>query len=331
MLRFAERKYVDSRASSGPTNGGPHERVSSPVGDSILITRAPRSPSIIPACGPASARVRSRTSRSDRGPSAMAMPARVPTARADARLGLVSQMTTRDVTRSGPLSLGTSNVPSDPGGPIALRSPMNQPMLRRAVAVVAVAGERAARRRRRDRSARAGRPAVGARRDRQDPPRHDDVHRRVPSAPRTSSSPTPRGNVYVGYAAHCAGLGAATDTNGCLAESLPLGTPVTFNEGGSLVSEGTVVGQGTLVYSSWLTMHEPRHHRRQHLRLQRPRAGQGRRRRRRQGQPVDPVLGRPDRHRHQRHRRRRPGLHLRQLQPPLRHQPALAAHRHQPR
>jgi len=63
-------------------------------------------------------------------------------------------------------------------------------------------------------------------------------------------------NVYVGYAAHCAGLGEATDTNGCLAESLPLGTPVTFNEGGSLVSEGTVVGQGTLVYSSWLKMHE---------------------------------------------------------------------------
>jgi len=64
------------------------------------------------------------------------------------------------------------------------------------------------------------------------------------------------GNVYVGYAAHCAGLGEATDTNGCLAESLPVGTPVTFNEGGSLVNEGTVVGQGTLVYSSWLKMHE---------------------------------------------------------------------------
>src|SRR3990170_7021571 len=63
------------------------------------------------------------------------------------------------------------------------------------------------------------------------------------------------GNTYVGYAAHCAGLGAATDTNGCLAESLPLGTRVTFNEGGSLISEGTQVGRGTLVYSSWLTMH----------------------------------------------------------------------------
>jgi len=59
-------------------------------------------------------------------------------------------------------------------------------------------------------------------------------------------------NVYVGYAAHCAGTGGATDTNGCQAGSLPLGTPVTFNEGGNLLSEGTVVGRGTLVYSSWL-------------------------------------------------------------------------------
>jgi hypothetical protein len=61
-------------------------------------------------------------------------------------------------------------------------------------------------------------------------------------------------NVYVGYAAHCAGLGSATDTNGCLNESVPLGTTVTFNEGGSLVSSGTQVGTGTLVYSSWRTM-----------------------------------------------------------------------------
>lgn len=61
-------------------------------------------------------------------------------------------------------------------------------------------------------------------------------------------------NVYVGYAAHCAGTGAATDTDGCLADSLPLGTKVTFNEGGSLLSEGTQVGSGTLVYSSWDTM-----------------------------------------------------------------------------
>lgn len=61
-------------------------------------------------------------------------------------------------------------------------------------------------------------------------------------------------NVYVGYAAHCAGLGAATDTNGCLNESVPLGTTVTFNKGGSLISSGTQVGTGTLVYSSWRTM-----------------------------------------------------------------------------
>jgi hypothetical protein len=62
------------------------------------------------------------------------------------------------------------------------------------------------------------------------------------------------GNVYVGYAAHCAGTGAATDTNGCDAASLPLGTKVQFVEGGSLVTSGQTVGTGTLAYSSWLTM-----------------------------------------------------------------------------
>jgi hypothetical protein len=62
------------------------------------------------------------------------------------------------------------------------------------------------------------------------------------------------GNTYVGYAAHCAGTGAATDTNGCDADSLPLGTKVDFVEGGSLATEGTKVGSGTLAYSSWLTM-----------------------------------------------------------------------------
>src|SRR4029078_12347900 len=39
------------------------------------------------------------------------------------------------------------------------------------------------------------------------------------------------GNTYVGYHAPCAGVGAATATDGCLADSLPLGTRVTFNEG----------------------------------------------------------------------------------------------------
>src|SRR5262245_26760435 len=64
------------------------------------------------------------------------------------------------------------------------------------------------------------------------------------------------GAVYVGYAAHCAGTGEATDTNGCQAASLPLGTKVDFVEGGSLAGEGTKVGSGTLAYSSWLTMQD---------------------------------------------------------------------------
>jgi hypothetical protein len=61
-------------------------------------------------------------------------------------------------------------------------------------------------------------------------------------------------NVYVGYAAHCAGTGEATDTDGCQAGSLPLGTKVDFVENGSLVTAGQTVGTGTLVYSSWLSM-----------------------------------------------------------------------------
>lgn len=50
---------------------------------------------------------------------------------------------------------------------------------------------------------------------------------------------------YIGQAAHCAGTGSSTETNGCTAGSLPLGTPVTIT-GASR--------PGTLVYSSWLTM-----------------------------------------------------------------------------
>ena len=64
------------------------------------------------------------------------------------------------------------------------------------------------------------------------------------------------GAVYIGQAAHCAGTGGATETNGCDSGSLPLGTRVTLNRGGSLVSEGEQVGAGTLVYSSWLTMQQ---------------------------------------------------------------------------
>jgi hypothetical protein len=66
------------------------------------------------------------------------------------------------------------------------------------------------------------------------------------------------GAVYVGYAAHCAGTGGSTATNGCEAGSLPLGTKVDFVEGGNIGGPGEVVGTGTLAYSSWLTMQQ--HH-----------------------------------------------------------------------
>ena len=62
------------------------------------------------------------------------------------------------------------------------------------------------------------------------------------------------GTVYVGQAAHCSSTGAATDTDGCKSQSLPLGTKVDFVEGGSLISGGTKVGSGTMVYNSWLNM-----------------------------------------------------------------------------
>ncbi len=54
-------------------------------------------------------------------------------------------------------------------------------------------------------------------------------------------------DVLIGYAAHCAGAGgAATDTDGCLAPSLPTGSTPVEIEGASK--------PGTLVYSSWETM-----------------------------------------------------------------------------
>ena len=51
--------------------------------------------------------------------------------------------------------------------------------------------------------------------------------------------------VFLGQAAHCAGTGAANETNGCGAGSLPLGTPVEI-DGAS--------HPGTMVYSSWIAM-----------------------------------------------------------------------------
>jgi hypothetical protein len=53
------------------------------------------------------------------------------------------------------------------------------------------------------------------------------------------------GAVYIGQAAHCSGTGAATDTNGCTAKSLPEGTAV------------EVTGAdhpGVMVYNSWIEM-----------------------------------------------------------------------------
>jgi hypothetical protein len=52
-------------------------------------------------------------------------------------------------------------------------------------------------------------------------------------------------DVYLGQAAHCAGTGAATDTNGCTAPTLPEGTPVDIDG---------ATRPGTMVYSSWVRM-----------------------------------------------------------------------------
>lgn len=52
-------------------------------------------------------------------------------------------------------------------------------------------------------------------------------------------------NVYIGQAAHCSSTSGATSTNGCIAGSLPLGTPVEI-QGASQ--------PGVMVYNSWLTM-----------------------------------------------------------------------------
>jgi hypothetical protein len=53
---------------------------------------------------------------------------------------------------------------------------------------------------------------------------------------------------FIGQAAHCAGTGEATETNGCDAGTGPLGTEVTIQ-----AADGTA-RTGTLAYSSWITM-----------------------------------------------------------------------------
>ena len=55
------------------------------------------------------------------------------------------------------------------------------------------------------------------------------------------------GGTYLGQAAHCSGTGAATDTNGCEAGSLPIGTPVEVDG---------ATRPATLVYNSWIAMQQ---------------------------------------------------------------------------
>jgi hypothetical protein len=52
-------------------------------------------------------------------------------------------------------------------------------------------------------------------------------------------------DVYLGQAAHCSGTGAATDTNGCTATSLPEGTAVEVTG---------ATRPGVMVYNSWIRL-----------------------------------------------------------------------------
>jgi hypothetical protein len=56
---------------------------------------------------------------------------------------------------------------------------------------------------------------------------------------------TSGGATYLGQAAHCSGTGGATETNGCDAASLPVGTPVEVTGASK---------PGTLAYNSWISM-----------------------------------------------------------------------------
>ncbi len=54
-------------------------------------------------------------------------------------------------------------------------------------------------------------------------------------------------DVYIGQAAHCSSTSAITETDGCTAPSLPLGTPVRITGASK---------PGTMVYNSWVTMQQ---------------------------------------------------------------------------
>ena len=123
------------------------------------------------------------------------------------------------------------------------------------------------------------------------------------------------GRVYVGYAAHCAGRGAATDTNGCNTRSHPIGTRVRFAEGATLATNGTTVGGGTLVYSSWIKMHRLNTRSRAACEANDFALVRVDRNDRRKVNPSVPFWGGPDRPLHRRGAGRHPGLHVGPVQP----------------
>jgi hypothetical protein len=79
-------------------------------------------------------------------------------------------------------------------------------------------------------------------------PIHPGVQTVSPSGQCTSNFVFTDGtDVFIGQAAHCTTTGGATDTNGCMTQSLPLGTEVEVQG----ASEPAV-----MVYNSWIAMQE---------------------------------------------------------------------------
>jgi hypothetical protein len=58
------------------------------------------------------------------------------------------------------------------------------------------------------------------------------------------------GTLYLGQAAHCAGTGQNTETDGCTSSTMPVGTPVTVR------GDRGYTATGHMVYSSWVTMQQ---------------------------------------------------------------------------
>ena len=113
------------------------------------------------------------------------------------------------------------------------------------------------------------------------------------------------GATYVGYAAHCAGTGEATDTNGCDAALPAARHPgVASSRAARWSPRARASGQGTLAYSSWLTMQQRGETDENacaynDLALVKVDAADVAK-----VNPSRPVLGWPGRHQHRRHRRR---------------------------